>query len=41
MHFGTFPWGEILNAVLPTVLGYFAGRYRVVAKNQKRRKDDN
>lgn len=37
---GKFPWGEILAAVVPTIMGYFAGRYRVVAKDQNRRKDD-
>nr|QJB18966.1 MAG: hypothetical protein [Microvirus sp.] len=37
---GKFPWGEILSQVLPIIMSYFAGRYRAVAKNKTRRKDD-
>lgn len=29
---GKFPWMEILQTTLPTVLAYFAGRYRKVTK---------
>lgn len=40
MEFGKFPWHEIISSVVPTIMGYFAGRYRSTSKNQKRRKDD-
>lgn len=40
MEFGKFPWGEILGSVLPTIFGYFAGRYRKVTVTKKRRKND-
>jgi hypothetical protein len=40
MEFGKFPWGEILQIVLPTVLAYFTGRYRSTVKNKGRRSTD-
>jgi len=39
-EFGKFPWGEIAANTLGIVMSYFAGRYRSISKNQKRRIDD-
>lgn len=32
MEMGKFPWEEIIGSILPTIMGYFAGRYRKVYK---------